>query len=270
MIDLHCHALWGVDDGAALEEQSINICKLSSEQGVEVICATPHFIIQEQELDKEEISRKVQAINKVCQDKGIDIKVVEGCECYMHPLIPQYIEENKLITINKSKYLLIEFPMEELPAYSFDILYRIQLKGITPIIAHPERYSFIRKRPSIACELVERGCLMQCNAGSLMGYFGKSVQHMAFSMFSHNLVHLIGSDAHTDLPDRRGPCIKECMEQIGTMDNVNINFDYLRDNANRVLDNINIPYMRPIEFERNKGFKKNQNLWSKLVKMFAN
>lgn len=286
MFDMHSHVIYGVDDGAKSIEVSKNMCRLSAEQGVDVICATPHFIPEEHEFDVELVRNRLQEINDYCRENDINTEVVSGCECYVHPDIPKYIEEGKIPTINDGKYLLIEFPMQDMPHYINDVIYKTLLKGIIPIIAHPERYSYMRKNPKLLYELVEKGCLVQCNAGSFLGDFGDSVKRMAFSFLKHNLIHLIGSDAHTDSPTRRGPCMKEAIAAIDEFSEKHVDTDFFRDNGLRVVNNQDIKYIEPIEYDyhgsehyehgehhkhkhHSSSYKNNKSIWVKISNMFA-
>lgn len=272
MIDIHCHILWDTDDGAASLKEAQNMCQVSASQGVKAICATPHYILQERELDRDTIEKKIEILNEYCEKNSLDLKIVSGCECYINPIIYKYIDENKLITINNSKYMLIEFPMGELPYYTSETIYKILLKGINPIIAHPERYSFVRKNPNIICELIEKGCFMQINAGSLLGYFGSEVKSMAFSLLKHNMVHLIGSDAHSSIADERGICMSQAYEAINSFSNKIISVKDLHNNALSVIQNKEIKYTEPIKYDlKTKGSSKyaqKNTVWYKLSKIF--
>lgn len=258
MVDMHCHVLYDVDDGASSIEESKKICEISAKQGIKYIVATPHFILEEIEQNINELEEKIEVLNKWCKKNKLQIEILTGCESYIHPGLPNYVSEKKVPTINNSRYLLIEFPMEEMPIYTEEILYKLMLKGFIPIIAHPERYSYIRKNPQKLFKLVEKGALVQCNAGSFVGYFGESVKRYANSFLKHNLVHVIGSDSHSHISRGRGPCIDEAIEAIKELD-FKVDIEMLTNNSINIINDKSIQYIEPIPYES----KKKKNSWLK-------
>lgn len=254
MIDMHCHVLYEIDDGAVSLEEAKKICEISAEQGISHIVATPHFILEELEQQIEELQGKIRVLNKWCKDNNLALEILMGCESYIHPLLPKYISEKKVPTINNSKYLLIEFPMDEMPIYTEEILYQLMLKGIIPIIAHPERYLYIRKNPQRLFKLVEKGALVQCNAGSFLGYFGESIKKCSISLLKHNLVHVIGSDSHSHIPRGRGPCIDKTIEELVTL-GFQDDLERIIKNSINIIENKDVQYMEPIPYEVNKKKK---------------
>lgn len=264
MVDIHCHVLFHVDDGADSLEESKKICKISAEQGITHIAATPHFILEEIEQDISELENKIEILNNWCRENDLDLEILIGCESYIHPYLPKYVAEKKVPTINNTRYLLVEFPMDEMPIYAEDILYQLALKGFIPIIAHPERYSYIRKNPQRLFKLVEKGYLVQCNAGSFLGYFGDSVKRCAASLLKHNLVHVIGSDSHRYGSQGRGQCMDKAMEEIAKL-GFQCTPEVLINNSKSIINNKSVEYMEPINYE----VKKKKENWVKtLIKSF--
>lgn len=277
MYDIHSHLLWGIDDGVQTVGEAQEICRISASQGVKHICATPHFIIDEIQQERHVLEDKIDLLNDWCAAIGLDLKISIGCETYINPFLPNLIEEKKIFTINDSKYILIEFPMNELPIYTEETLYKIQLKGFIPIIAHPERYSFFRNDPNKLYNLVERGNLIQCNAGSFLGYFGKSAKEFVYLLLEHRMVHVIGSDSHTTATTGRGPCMKSAFEAI---DKAYPNYytDRLTDNSKKIIENKEISFEEPIKFKieskrklkrRSKVENKENGFWSELIKLLT-
>ncbi|MHC1684880.1 MAG: tyrosine-protein phosphatase [Clostridiaceae bacterium] len=254
MIDIHCHVLYEVDDGANSIEEAKKICEISAKQGIKYIVATPHFILKEIEQDIDELEEKIKILNYWCKDNNLDLEILIGCESFIHPLLPQYVLEKKVPTINNGRYLLIELPMEEIPLYTEEILYKLMIKGIIPIIAHPERYSYIRKQPQIIFKLVEKGALIQCNGGSFLGYFGDSIKKCAISLLKHNLVHLIGSDCHSYTAKGRGPCMEKTIEEIKKLD-VQCSIEQLVNNSINIIENKSFQSIEPIPYQSDKKKK---------------
>ena len=118
----------------------------------------------------------------------------------------------KILTLNKSRYMLIELPANIIPIYTEDLFFQLMLQGLTPILAHPERNSVIIKNPDIVLKYVKKGVLIQVNAGSIMGMFGNKVKKTVENFFKNNIVHFIASDAHNTLT--RAPRLKDAFEWL--------------------------------------------------------
>jgi protein-tyrosine phosphatase len=137
MIDFHSHILPGVDDGSKDFETSLKMIRNSIDEGVECICATPHFIPEEHEITREIYNLKLEQLK--CSTIGDHIQVISGLEVYINPTLPKLYKENKIWCINDKKYMLIELPMNQFPIYTEEVFYELRILGVTPILAHPER-----------------------------------------------------------------------------------------------------------------------------------
>lgn len=196
MIDFHSHIIHGIDDGAKSLEMSLEMLKVSEREGVEYICATPHFITEEFEISWDDYIKKLDKLILVATEEKLNIKILSGLEIYMHPNLPKLYKEKKIWGINGSKYLLVELPMGQFPMYTEDIFYELMLLGARPILAHPERNLKIMKDHDLIINLIEQGVLMQMNAGSLLGDYGKDVKKTAEEFVKRNMIHILGSDGH--------------------------------------------------------------------------
>lgn len=198
MIDIHCHLLFGLDDGAEDLNDSMLISMMEYKEGVETIIATPHYIEGESEVTPESIYSGVDVLERELKSSGLDMNVLPGMEIYITPNLPKLFEEGKVIALNNKNHMLIELPLyESIPRYLEDVLFALQLKGIKPVIAHPERYRSVIEHPNIVFDLIEKGCLMQVNGASIEGKFGSDVQRTAAVLLKHDMVHFIGSDGHS-------------------------------------------------------------------------
>jgi protein-tyrosine phosphatase len=204
MIDFHSHILPSVDDGANDMETSIKMLKLSISEGVDFICATPHFIPEEQEINKHIYFEKLKELQDTI---GKQIQIVSGVEVYINPTLPELYKKGKIWCINNKKYMLIELPMNQFPIYTEEIFYELRILGVTPILAHPERNLEIMKNEDLLVNLVNQGALAQLNSGSLRGRYGEKVQDFATNLVKRNLIHVLGSDGHNI--SRRNTKIKE-------------------------------------------------------------
>lgn len=199
MIDIHSHILSDIDDGSKDLEMSINMLKKAERAGTTKIIATPHFMRGRFEVEYPEVLKRVEELKKIASENNIDVKIYAGQEVYYSNNIVEYFNDKLIGTINSTKYMLIELPMLEFNLDEvINTIYELQIRGIVPIIAHPERYKLFIKKPSMINALIKEGMLFQMNAGSIAGKFGKDVKKTAAKYLEHNVYSFMGSDAHRD------------------------------------------------------------------------
>ena len=199
MIDMHSHIINGIDDGSKSIEMTINMLKKAEQSGTTDIIATPHFMRGRFEVEYNEVLKKVEELKGISRENNIDINIYAGQEVYYSRNLLEYYNDKIIGTINNSKYMLIELPMLEFNIEEvINTIYELQIRGITPIIAHPERYKPFIKKPSMINALIKEGMLFQLNAGSIAGDFGKDVKKTATKYLEHNIYSVVGSDAHRD------------------------------------------------------------------------
>ena len=214
MIDFHNHVLPGVDDGSKNMEMTLNMLRTASNQGVKKIINTTHLQHPKMEGKNtdfeyiQDISKKV--INEA-KYNGIDIDIKIASEVYYLPNLCELID-NPLATINN--YMLIEFPAIIVPNNFEETFFQLKLKGITPILAHPERYRFVQEDVGKLERLKEMDVLFQIDAGSIIGHFGNKTKKTSMNMLTMGYCHLIGSDAHND--KRRSFCLKDAYSIINS------------------------------------------------------
>lgn len=210
MVDLHSHIIPNIDDGSRNYEMSVEMLKISKSENVEYICATPHFIPGDKEIDREDYDARWNKLNQLRAVNEINLAIVKGLELYMHPDIPLYYKQKKIWGINDGNYLLIELPMEQFPVYTEDVFYELRIMGLRPIIAHPERNLRIIKDTKLLYDLIEQGTYVQINSGSLLGYYGKEPKRVAEQLIQAKAVHFLGSDGHS--LHSRPPKIKDAFK----------------------------------------------------------
>lgn len=252
MIDIHCHVLFDADDGAQNIDTSIEMCRIASDDGVEAIIATPHFIVGEN--NEKNILEKVNQLNEGLKEKEIDIKIYPGNEIFVDYNMQDNLSQGECFSLNNSRYVLVEFPMIEIPKFSSDALYELQIKGCVPVIAHPERNRAFQDKFDHLYELVSSGCLVQMNSSSITGVHGDIVKKTALTFLRHNLVHFIASDAHS--AGRRGPMLtpsRRIVEAI--IDEAAVN-DLYYNNPKKVIKNEHIEIKEPIPLKKKRLFQK--------------
>ena len=209
MIDFHNHILPGADDGAKTMKDSIEMLKYAQKQGITDVVNTVHFQHPKMEgknTDFEFIYRLKEDLLKEMAKNNIEINIHLGAEVFFDFNLMSILD-NPLITFCNGKYMLVEFQTYMMPKGFENHLYELKISGVTPIIAHPERYKPIQDDIKIIEQLINSGCLIQIDAGSLIGHFGKNCKLVAETMLRRNMVHLVGSDAHGR--GKRNFCLKD-------------------------------------------------------------
>lgn len=197
MIDFHCHILPGIDDGAKDWAESLATAQYLSQQGVTGVVATPHYMEGFFTPSAAIVLPLVGELQERINQAGITLQIYPGCEAQLTPDLPELVQQGQVLTINnQGKYLLVELPFYEIPRYTEDILFRLRLAGVTPILAHPERNEELARDIDQVAKLVNQGCLIQLNLGSLHGMFGSTAEKAARKLLKRGLVHVVGSDMH--------------------------------------------------------------------------
>lgn len=197
MIDIHCHILPSVDDGAKHMTESIEMAKAAFQQGITTIVATPHHNDGKYDNKREEILEKVQELNSRLKKEEIGVTILPGQECRISgELIEQY-DKNEVLTLNNTgKYIFLELPSSQVPLYTEKLIYDLQMKGLVPIIVHPERNAELIETPDKLYQLVKKGACTQITAASVAGKFGKKIKKFSLDLIEANLAHFVASDAH--------------------------------------------------------------------------
>ncbi len=198
MIDLHCHILPDMDDGAKSMQDSLAMLRIASLDGVTQVFATPHVFRGSDSLGMiKEIHGKVHELNLAAKDAGIIVELLPGAEVHItHDLIEKITSHRENLTLNGSSYILIEFPSDHIYPRIKEHFYNLISQGIKPIIAHPERNLVLSRHPEMLYELVSQGVRTQANAGSFIGLYGEKVRITINKFLRWNLIHFIGSDGH--------------------------------------------------------------------------
>ena len=168
MIDIHSHILPNIDDGSRSVEETFNLIKEAEEAGFEAIISTSHYIEGYYETDAPEREVWVNVIYDKLKLQNINIKLYLGNEIYISENIIKLLEDGKASTINDTSYVLFEMPLNSEPLNLYNVIYEMQQNKIVPILAHPERYSFVQKDPELIYDLIKKGVLMQANFGSII------------------------------------------------------------------------------------------------------
>lgn len=196
MIDFHTHILPNIDDGARSIEETIALVEEARKAGFEAIISTSHYMEGYYETNVPEREMWINVIYQKLQEEKVDMQLYLGNEIYLSENIVSLLEEGKASTINDTSYILFEMPLNIEPLNLYNVVYEMLQHKLVPILAHPERYTFIQNSPEIVGELIEKGVLMQCNYASILAYYGKRAQVIIKKLLENNMVHFLGSDVH--------------------------------------------------------------------------
>lgn len=199
MVDIHCHILHGIDDGAENFDISFEMAKLALESGTTKIIATPHANIPDTDYvnTSATILEKVKSFNEALAREGVPLKIYTGCEIFAAGDFIKLLKKGQLLTLNNSNYVLVEFDFFEHYASVFAKLEELLSEGFVPIVAHPERYAFVEENEECINVIKNMGCLIQCNKGSVTGRFGRAAKFISHEMLVREQVDFIASDAHS-------------------------------------------------------------------------
>lgn len=197
MYDLHSHILPGVDDGAKTADESVEMARVAAESGTSFILATPHRKDVTEAWSVAHVRELAARLNARLRDLGVGLTILVGMENHLDVDLPAEASAGTALPMNGSRYILVEMPFFGRPNYVEDTLFQLQLQGLTPVLAHPERIQAFQEDPGFLARLVERGMLSQVTAGSLLGHFGGRARRFTGLLLRRGLVHVIASDAHS-------------------------------------------------------------------------
>lgn len=194
-IDMHSHILPGIDDGAPDLKTSVFLIKGLMQFGFESFIATPHIYHELYPNTNETIETALRDTRKALNDAGIQVRLEAAAEYMLDDHFEQLLETTPLRTLPGNRVLIEMSPLSAPPNLDY-ILFRMQLKGYVPLIAHPERYLFVKTNKARYLDWHDRGYELQLNLLSLTGYYGPSVRDLGLYLLKNKLVHFAGTDLH--------------------------------------------------------------------------
>lgn len=233
MIDMHCHVLPGIDDGAKDLQMSLEMLEIAERDKTDKIIVTPHYYRGRFENVYKDVLVHVKNLNSGCITKGINVELYPGQEIFVDKYTLDLYKDGIIHGLNDSKYLLIEFPMDVLPSDALDIIYELKLLGAKPIIAHPERYLYISSDLTGINRFIEEGCLFQINTSSILGFMGKLVKETAYQLLDNGMCNFIASDAHST--GKRCPNLSVTFNELGK--NYPNIYRLVQENSENILNN---------------------------------
>lgn len=210
LVDVHCHIIPYVDDGARDMKTAIKMLKMEYAEGVRVIIATPHFRDKMFETPRIEIIKQFLLLREEAKKIGDGIEMFLGCEFHANMEMVKLLHEKKVSTMGGTRYVLTEFKSSAEFSYIRERILTLVSAGYRPIIAHIERISCLRKDLDLIEELVELGAKVQVNTESITGSF--SIRRFCKKLMKEDLLHFVGTDCHDTR--HRVPKMREAYQYV--------------------------------------------------------
>jgi protein-tyrosine phosphatase len=237
MVDIHCHILPGLDDGADTFEESVQMAEMAIADGITHVVGTPHSSDQFR-FDAELVRRRRDELQARIGDR---LQLATGCDFHLNFENLQDIRGNTAkYTINQKQYLLVELNDFAIPPNIEDNLNQLQMLGVSPIITHPERNPLVRRAPERLRKWLHQGCYVQITAQSLLGKFGGSAQKAAETWLDEHMVHFFASDAHS--PTHRPLRLSEAYKAVAARSGESIAQSLFRENPLAAFEGRPLPY----------------------------
>jgi tyrosine-protein phosphatase YwqE len=195
-VDIHSHVLPGIDDGAKDMDTSIALLLKMASYGIKNFITTPHVLGSVYPNSSEVIKQQLAAVKKELEKRNIKGISIQAAAEYMLDEEFSALLDQKDILVLKDNYILVEMSYFSAPLNLYELLFKIQLKGYKPVLAHPERYHFYHTDLKNYYQLKQAGCLFQLNLLSLTGQYGKGVQKISEKLLKENLYDFVGTDTH--------------------------------------------------------------------------
>jgi protein-tyrosine phosphatase len=195
--DMHSHLLPGLDDGLQTLDQTMAFMQELKNMGYQKLICTPHILSDMHPNTPETILPKLDLVRAELVKRNIDIQVEAAAEYMIDLEFERLIESGgRLLSFTSKNYILIEMSyLAQSPNFE-KIIFELQMKGLKPIFAHPERYTYFHSHFDKYQRLIDLGCLLQVNLLSLSGYYGKEVKRAAELLFKKDMVCFLGTDMH--------------------------------------------------------------------------
>jgi protein-tyrosine phosphatase len=196
MIDLHCHMLPGIDDGAPDMETSLEMARIAVADGIETVACTPHIYAGLYENNGPDIKRAVSVLQQKLHAAEIPLTLTHGADTHLAPDLLSGLRSERIPSLHDSRYFLLEPPHHVAPPRLQQSVFDLLAAGYTPVVTHPERLSWIGSHYDVFKQLAKSGAWMQITAASLTGHFGRNACYWGERMVDEGWVHILASDGH--------------------------------------------------------------------------
>ena len=212
MVDMHCHVLPAVDDGSQNMEQTIEMLRIASEEGISAMIVTPHYKDGRHNASVQTILSRIAQVQEEVVRQGIFVDLYPGNEIFYFHGVEDMLDKGHILTLNNTDRVLIEFSPSSDYTYIRNALDGIRASGYVPIIAHIERYECMLRDMTRVKELKNMDIEVQVNVSSAAGKLGSRVQKYIYEMLKGRYVDYMGTDAHDS--ENRIPEFQECYRKL--------------------------------------------------------
>jgi protein-tyrosine phosphatase len=231
-VDIHCHILPGIDDGAKDIGESLEMARMAVADGIIKVVATPHQLGNFSQNKGDEIRARVAKLQHRLDASKIPLQVLPGADVRIEPDMVAGLIRGEVLTLgDRRKHVLLELP-HELYLPLEPVLSELTRRGMTGILSHPERNLGVLRQPSVLAPLLEAGCLLQVTAGSLCGTMGAECQKFSEWLLSEGMVHFLATDAHG--PRSRRPLLRRAFDRACELTDEQTAIDLCSVNPGRV------------------------------------
>lgn len=238
MIDVHCHVLPEVDDGAKNWEVALEMCRIAVRDGITHIVATPHAN-NEYSYSRSEHEERLQQLRNAAP-QGLQLTL--GCDFHFsYDNVEDALNHPERYAIGTTAYMLIELSDYSIPPTMMDNMARLNDVGLKLILTHPERNPILQRRPEVVRDWVENGCIIQVTASSIIGFWGKTAKKISRWLLDHDCVHVVATDAHDTR--HRPPLLSEARELLAEWTSPEVALALVQDNPLAIVTGTELPYM---------------------------
>lgn len=240
-VDIHAHILPGLDDGPVTVEESLAMARMAARDGTDTIVATPHYRDMELERQSPRMVRDLaDTLNAAlrsdsAQRNAPSVRIFTGMTNRLDTLLPDLVEAESAITLNRTRFLLVEPPFNRAPAYIEDVIGRLLTQRLVPVLAHPERNIEFQRRPKRLQGLVDEGVVVQIAAGSLTGQNGPGARRAAEQFIRRGIAHVVASEMHAVGPPRP-PGLSDAFDIVAELIDEQGAIDLFETNPNMILE----------------------------------
>jgi protein-tyrosine phosphatase len=214
-VDIHCHMLPGLDDGPADLDTSLRMAEMAVEDGIATVVATPHQLGNFSQNRGATIRSRTAWFQRTLDARGIPLQILPGADVRIEPELVHKVRSGEVASLaDRKRYVLLELPHEVYVPLD-RLLTELAAAGMVGVLSHPERNLGILGEPAVVPRLVDRGCLMQVTAGSLLGGFGNRIRRFSEALIMDGLVHFLATDAHGTRS--RPPCMREAFDRVAKL-----------------------------------------------------
>ena len=251
MIDVHSHILNNVDDGSDSIESTIENLKKAEKAGFSDIILTPHYIEEYYENKKDIIKSKISELKQTVYDQEIIVQLHQGNEILLTENTPKLLVDSQISTLANSRYILFELPFSNRMLDLEQIIYTIKANGYIPILAHPERYTYIQENPESLIDIIKCGVLIQSNYGSFIEQYGKTAKNTVEILLENRLINFLGSDTHKQghIYDNINTILKKMKEIVHSEKYI---YQITTSNPQKILNDIDININCPKKLKTRK------------------